>query len=551
MHWACQVVDPGQGGPWACEQAPDWRAPLVSTGRIRDKCPFGRGVRCDKLTHVPSVLRAIASRLSYRRLLSLRLALILLTVVPVLAVLGVSGYLGFQAAERWGEQRLQKEMELVARTLRQPMSRALARGDPGMMRASLQSVFEFNRIYSAHVYDADGDRIATAGKAAALEPRGEGDLAALGLERGEFGSVGDRDVYSYFVPLASRGGDAIGMLQVTRRASDFGEQASRLRWLMVAFIGGTAFLLVTLVLAGHHFVIGRPLNALSRSMAAVGSGERHHRTEPRGPGELADLSRRFNRMLDNMDRAEDQIARQRRDRQDLEQRLQHAEKMASVGRLAAGVAHEIGTPLAVIDGRAQRLQRNSETDPATRRAVDGMREQVRRIGHIVRQLLAFGHGYEGRRRPVRLDRCTRQAIDMARSQAEAAGVSLDCAGPEPAPEASLDRGRIEEALDHLLRNAIHAAGRGGRVRLGWFGGDGRVGFQVEDSGPGIPSDERERVLEPFYTTKPVGEGSGLGLAVVHGIVEEHGGRIELGDSDLGGAGVRIILPVDGAGEEGS
>lgn len=471
----------------------------------------------------------------------------MLTVVPVLAVLSVSGYLGFQAAEHWGEQRLQDEMELVARTLRQPMSRALSRGDPATLRASLQSVFEFNRIYSAHVYDPGGNRIATAGAAAALrQPAADADIAALGLERGEFGSVGDRDVYSYFVPLAGRGGHSIGMLQITRRASDFREQARNLRWLMAGFIGGTAFLLVTLVLAGHHFVIGRPLNALARSMAAVGSGERRHRSEPRGPNELADLSRRFNRMLDNMDRAEREIARRQEDQKELEQRLHHAEKMASVGRLAAGVAHEIGTPLAVIDGRAQQLQRREEEGSATRQAVENIRVQVERIGHIVRQLLAFGRGYEGQRRQVRLDECADKALGMAESLAVSTGARLERIGPAPAPLVALDRGRIEQALDHLLRNAIHAAGAGGRVRLGWFQEDDRAGFHVEDDGPGIPSGQRERVMEPFFTTKPVGEGSGLGLAVVHGIVEEHGGHIELFDSELGGAGVRIILPVKAA-----
>lgn len=498
---------------------------------------------------MPLNFRSILLRYPPRRLFSLRLALMLLTVVPVLAVLSVSGYLGFQAADRWGEERLQDEMELVARTLRQPMSRALSRGDPVTLRASLQSVFEFNRIYSAHVYNTNGDRIASAGAAAAMQHYGEGDdVAALGLERGEFGSVGDRDVYSYFVPLAGRGGHAIGMLQITRRASDFREQAENLRWLMAGFIGVTAFLLVALVLAGHHFAIGRPLNALARSMAAVGSGERRHRSEPRGPNELADLSRRFNRMLDNMDQAELEIARRQEEQHELEQRLRHAEKMASVGRLAAGVAHEIGTPLAVIDGRAQRLQREQDRESATGQALQSIRAQVERIGHIVRQLLAFGRGYEGQRRPVRLDECAAKALDMAESQAHSANVTLERSGTEPAPEVPLDRGRMEQVLDHLLRNAIQAAGNGGRVRLSWYSDGGRAGFRVEDSGPGIPPEQRERVMEPFFTTKAVGEGSGLGLAVVHGIVEEHGGHIEITESELGGAGVRVVLPVNAAGE---
>lgn len=461
-----------------------------------------------------------------------------------MAVLGAAGFFAFQAAERWGEQRLQEEMELVARTLREPVSRALTRSDEDTLRASLSSVFEFNRVYSAHIYNAQGERIATAGAAAALK---ESPIAApvfdLRDERGEFGRVGQRDVFSFFVPLADRGGRVIGILQITRRASDFSQQAEELRWTATGFIGVTGLLLVILVLAGHHFFIGRPLGALSRSMAAVGAGERGHRSTPDGPRELAELSRTFNRMLDNMDRAEHEIAVQRDNREHLEKRLRHAEKMASIGRLAAGVAHEIGTPLATIDGRAQRLLRDEPPESDRRRTLDSVRTQVDRIGHIVRQLLAFGKGYRGSQWDVRLNQCARGAMEATRSAADRAGVDLTCAGAEPGAAARMDRDRIEEALIHLLRNAVQAAGKGGRVRLTWSASDGWAEFHVEDDGPGIPRALRDRVMDPFFTTKSVGEGSGLGLAVAHGIAEGHGGSLEIRKAELGGAAVILRLPV--------
>ncbi len=118
-------------------------------------------------------------------------------------------------------------------------------------------------------------------------------------------------------------------------------------------------------------------------------------------------------------------------------------------------------------------------------------------------------------------------------------VTLDA---PPAPVSlSVDVGLMERVLVNLLRNALDAASEG-RVRLRWRPDDDQVVFWVEDSGPGIDPDVRDRLFEPFFTTKAVGDGTGLGLAVVHSIVEEHGGTVEVGDSPLGGASFRVTLP---------
>ena len=141
--------------------------------------------------------------------------------------------------------------------------------------------------------------------------------------------------------------------------------------------------------------------------------------------------------------------------------------------------------------------------------------------------------------PEGADRLVRTVQAQLGDQAVGRDISLEVSGQAPAPVLSLDRLRMEQALTNLVRNALQAACS--RVCLGWFEQDGQAGFVVEDDGPGIPAAEQDRIFEPFYTTKGVAEGTGLGLAVAEAAVKDHGGRIEIDASPLGGARFLILL----------
>lgn len=162
--------------------------------------------------------------------------------------------------------------------------------------------------------------------------------------------------------------------------------------------------------------------------------------------------------------------------------------------------------------------------------------------HIVRQLLDFSRRSGLQRREVRADQLAEATRAAVCDEMEEMRATISLHGPRPAPELNVDPLQLQQILTNLLRNAIQAA-PDGEVHLSWYEGEGEVSFAVDDSGPGIPPDVRTHIYEPFYTTKPVGQGTGLGLAVVHGIVEQHGGRIEVGTSPLGGARFEVSLPV--------
>ena len=484
-----------------------------------------------------------------RNRLSLRWVLIAQVLLPLLAAMLAFTAIGLYTLESTLEKRLQEDVELVARAVRLPVSDSLERGQEDDVRQALESVFRIGRVYGAYVYDVDGELVAAVG---AVDPtprtREVAEMAAEGERRGTYEEMRGEEVYSYFVPLADSGGRISGLLQVTRRGSDFQQLVSGLRWqaAMVIALGGVVMSL--LVLVGHRRAIGRHFEQLIDSMARVEGGDRRHRAPEEGPREIRRLTGALNTMLDSMDRAERELASGREAQARLEEELRQAEKLAAIGRLASGVAHELGTPLSVIDGKAQRALRKAGQDGREGRTLAEIRAEVARMEHIVRQLLEFGRARNRNLRETRLGVLVEAAAGALQPMFAEHGATLDLRPPEPDPVFRADPVRLEQVLVNLFRNAIQAGAS--HLRVVWEVDDSQgIVFRVHDDGPGVAREDRPRLFEPFFTTKGVGEGTGLGLAVVHGIIHEHGGAIELTDSDLGGACFVITLPLPPAGEE--
>lgn len=474
---------------------------------------------------------------------SLRTSLILTVVVPLAAAVTVAGFLVLRELEREAVARMEEDVQLVARAIRLPLSRALERDRVEGAVDALESAFRIGRVYGAYLYDGEGRLVSAFGVAGTGEdPERLSELAEEEARQGEYARAGPEEVYSYFVSLTGTGGRSLGLLQVTRRRSDIRAYVDGLR----LRVGGVLFVglgvMAGLVLVGHRGGVGRHLDRLVESMSRVEKGEREHRARPEGPREIARLASGLNRMLDSISEAEAEVREHREEQLRLERELGQTEKMAAVGRLSAGVAHELGTPLSVVDGRAQRLLRREDLPRGAEDEIRTIRDEASRMEAIVRQLLDFGRGVHRARRTVPADRLVRSVVSAHREGAGRSGVELVVEGDGPAPALSVDPGSMERALGNLVRNAVQAARS--RVAVGWFGRpeEGTVGLRVADDGPGIDPALAERIFEPFVTTKPTGQGSGLGLAVVHGIVEDHGGRVEVRSGALGGAELRVVLP---------
>ncbi|MBK5937301.1 MAG: PAS domain-containing protein [Halorhodospira halophila] len=227
----------------------------------------------------------------------------------------------------------------------------------------------------------------------------------------------------------------------------------------------------------------------------------------------------------------------------LERELAHSERLASIGRLAAGVAHEIGNPVTGIDSLAQNLR--GESDPEIlRESVDEILEQTRRINNIVQTLIGYAHAGCADERtpdPVPLSEVVEEARRLVQLSKRGQDLEID---NQLWAELQVrgDRQRLAQVFVNLFSNTADACGPGGRIAISARRYGDRVQIRVVDNGPGIPAELLDKVIEPFYTTKAVGQGTGLGLPLVYNIVSEQGGEFSI-TADSGGTTAWITLPV--------
>jgi signal transduction histidine kinase len=224
------------------------------------------------------------------------------------------------------------------------------------------------------------------------------------------------------------------------------------------------------------------------------------------------------------------------------EQLRHADRLRTVGQLAAGIAHELGTPLNVVAGRARMIARAEVDGAAARDSAGIVVEQADRMAHTIRQLLDFARARTPHMSREDVGALAAQAVDLMAPLAQKRGVSIAFSRGARA-EAEVDAGQIQQVLTNLLLNAIHAMPNGGEVRVDVIRSQSDVRVDVIDDGVGMPPEVRSRLFEPFFTTKPVGEGTGLGLAVSWGIVAEHGGRIDVETEPGCGARFSVHIPV--------
>jgi len=329
-----------------------------------------------------------------------------------------------------------------------------------------------------------------------------------------------------------------------------------LRTIILAVTMGLAGL-VALWIFGMRLV-ARPLQRLVERTRRIGAGDLTRGLDVRQHDELGTLARSLDEMCGQLQSAREALVTETRARLETLDQLRHAERLAMLGRIASGLAHELGTPLNVVGGRAALVATGDLTRDEVVGSCDVIREQVTRMAGIIRQLLDFSRRRRGERRPEDLGRLAAGVVDMLRPNARRANVELTLALPAALPPAAVDRAQIEQVLMNLVMNGIQAMPDGGEIRLDLEAIRARhpesfeapeldyVLIRVEDQGEGIAPADLDQVFEPFFTTKQTGQGTGLGLSIVKDIVAEHDGWIEVRSRRDVGTTFRLVLPVAGA-----
>jgi len=234
------------------------------------------------------------------------------------------------------------------------------------------------------------------------------------------------------------------------------------------------------------------------------------------------------------------IARDVSERKNLERRLRQTEELAALATLVTGIAHDIGTPMNVILGYTDMLARSLRDEKNLER-IRIIKEQVERVTRLIQSLMNFARPQRETPRLLRLEDVAERALGLIGETARKRGITIERAFCET-PRVRAQGERLERAFLDLFVNAGDAMPQGGTLRVATRALRDGVEIRIEDTGTGIAPDSLERIFEPFYTTKPRGKGTGLGLLVTRGIVVEHGGTIDV-QSELGkGACFAIWLP---------
>ncbi len=358
-------------------------------------------------------------------------------------------------------------------------------------------------------------------------------------------TAGGRHWFCHLAPLRGKDHQFIGYLLLAR---DWTELTEDLRAREIGSM--IAALTVMAVVAGtiSFFVrryVSEPLATLSRKVMRFSTEaeiDRHH-----GGDEVNALTEEFRRLDVQLTQARADLLERHRRELELERGLERADRLATIGMLAAGLAHEIGTPMGVIRARAEHLLRSESHSPSARKALQIIIAQIDRISRVVRLLLDYGRGRESRRVCCDARAVIEDALALVETEAQRRKVGIIKELGEVPLMVECDCDQLQQVFVNLAMNALDAmAPDGGTLRImakiNEAQNGPRLSLAFEDTGPGVPTQDQARVFDPFFTTKEPGRGTGMGLSVSQSIIRDHDGDIAL-ISGMAGARFVVTLPI--------
>jgi two-component system NtrC family sensor kinase len=462
--------------------------------------------------------------------------LFVLAFVPLF--LAVATYASFTL-----RQVREAHAQALGRAVAGHVSEARAHRSPEELLRLLGSEIGAQGVAAIGVYDRDGQPVARAGEPYIV------DQLPPSVRTGREAIVELEQHAALEVVVPSSDGAVAAIL----RTDDSAARAAPL----VRLLGLYSLLVGTVLLVAAYFaltrLIVRPLDGLARAAERVAHGARRFSVPKAGARELVELGQNLHTMTEHLIREEeklrakvDEVQRATVSLKEAQDRLIRSERLASVGRLAAGLAHEVGNPIAALLGLEDLLLEGGLDAAEQQDFLQRMRKETERINRILRDLLQFARPGEAH------ELASAAQGDVAEAVADTAAliapqkamrdVELELAVPDGLAPVAMSAEQLMQLVLNLVLNAVDALDGGGRVRVTAEPNSAGVQLVVEDNGPGVAEAVRDRLFEPFVTTKEVGKGTGLGLAVCRGLVEAVGGSISLDTAFKGGARFVVELP---------
>jgi two-component system NtrC family sensor kinase len=361
---------------------------------------------------------------------------------------------------------------------------------------------------------------------------------------------GTQSVVLALAPLRVHPGTVEGAIEIVRLAVglDRQQQAAiadvlvRLAMVLIATIGLTGFVLQRQVL--------RPLARLTDGIQRLGRGEATAELPVDRGDELGKVAQEFNQMAARLAEARRRVVAETERALELEQRARQAATLAVAGKLAAGLAHEVGTPLNIISGRAEFTLRNMAPEDPNREDVEAIIKQIDRISRVISGLLDVVRPEVPKLEPLVVSDVVGELVPLLRHAARQRGVSLDTSTRHDGSRVRGDAAQLQQVLMNLVVNALEATPSGGRVSISTapLAREGRPGvaLAVADTGTGIAPEVLPRIFEAFFTTKSRGQGTGLGLAICRDIAKAHGGELLVESRAGEGTTFTLWLPAERA-----
>jgi two-component system NtrC family sensor kinase len=387
---------------------------------------------------------------------------------------------------------------------------------------------------ATNVPRADGTR--------AVGTRMSREVADEVLDRGGIWTGPARVLNDWYIaayePIRDPQEKIVGALYVGLLRAPFLHRRNTLTGVILVMVASGAAACIFLIFFLDYLVL-RPARKVIQMAQRVMGGDLTARVKIRPPGEIGILCRAIDHMADNLAEREKQL------KAATSKQLGGSEKLASLGRLAAGVAHEINNPLTGVLTFAHLLREKANMDEQDQQDLDLIIHETTRAAEIVRGLLDFARERAVVMEPLNINEVIARTIRLIRNQKLFDRIVITEELANNLPDIEGDMNQLQQVLLNLSLNACEAMPSGGTLTIRTWAEENRVVVQLADTGCGIKPEHFERIFEPFFTTKPVGKGTGLGLSVSYGILQRHGGAIELESEEGKGTTFILLLPALG------
>ncbi|MEN9796725.1 MAG: hypothetical protein RL653_421 [Pseudomonadota bacterium] len=469
--------------------------------------------------------------------------LTLAIAMSALLLFGGAGAIQLRIEERDLRAVAQGEAMLLGRSLQTAFENALRDRQIEDVTETLGALARVDPAVGIFVFDEDGLLVGASGGARASE----GTIRVEGRARGsaepvvEFEPQEAPQVLRLGLRLRPETPESSSAIVLEKPLTELQRDLENTRRQIALSILAFVVMVAGVTWAISRRYVGRPLGRLVASMARVRQGDLGIPAAIRSDDEVGDTQHEFELLVRELDAARARADQELEARRRIERGLEQADKLITLGQLSAVMAHEIGSPLQVLEGRARALLKHADDAAATRRTADMLIEQTTRITGMVGQMLSITRRRAPQRMPVDAEQLVRRVAMLVELEARRRSVGIEVVRGG-ASELSADPDQLQQVVLNLLRNALDAAPAGTVVKLS-VGGDGDwLELLVDDEGPGLAVSVRPHLFEPFNTTKADRGGSGLGLSVVKSIVQEHGGTVALSAREPSGCRVIVRIP---------